>query len=270
MKLEKIVIKEMKVKGLQRVMVSSDWHVPYVNDNAFKLHLQYAKNYKPHKYVLNGDLIDFYTLSVFDKNPENRTSVQDELDMASKYLIDLKRALPKSTKIYYLEGNHETRLQKWLWKNKEVSSLRSMKLENQLSLKEKGIKLVSASHDYWKTDNGHLKIGDVLIMHGDNRINGASSSKYSGYSAKNTMQTMMSSVAIGHGHRLASINQRTPNGFLYGLETGCLCQLSGTANWQNGFATFEVNKGKSVNHRTYHINNNQLIVDSKKYGFYKK
>ena len=260
MGIEKIVQGEI-VKKMKNVMITSDWHVPFIDDKAFDCHLEYVKKYKPDVYIINGDMLDFYSLSKFDKNPERKDDVQAELDKGNEYLNRLVRVLPKRCDKYYLKGNHETRLQKYLWQDGgAMDSLRALKLENLLYLRDKGIRLVDASHDYWKDDSGHLKIGDVLVAHGDNRLNGFSLSKYSGYSAKNTMLSMMSSIAMGHGHRLAVIYHTTPNGILKGLETGSLCQQSGTSNWQQGFATFQVYRGKSYNHRVHHIQDGKLVI----------
>jgi len=263
--LENIVNKGMKMKGIVKVVVSSDWHIPYEDKKAFNVHLAYVKNYKPNRYVIAGDMMDFYTLSKFDKSPERSTSFQDEIDQTNLYLNRLKKVLPKSCKIDYLKGNHEARLQKWLWSNPELNDIRALDLNNLLKLKERGIKYTDVSADYWKDDSGHIKIADTLLMHGDNRLNGSTCSKYSGYSASNTMRTMMTSVIHGHGHRLAQVYMKTPAGYLKGTETGCLCKLSGTANWQQGFVTFEAYRGKTFNHRTHHINNGVLIADGKKY-----
>ncbi len=265
MGLDKIVLEETKLKGLSKVMVTSDWHVPFVDEKAFKAHLAYVKRYKPNQYIIAGDIIDFYSLSTFDKNPERRDNVQEEIDGVNEYLDMLQQVLPKKCKVHYLEGNHETRLQKHLWRNPELSSLRDLRVEKQFELRKRKISFTPATHDYWKTDNGHKKVGDVIIMHGDNRLNGATCSKYSGYSANNTIRTMMNSVVQGHGHRLAMVYQKTPNGYLKGMEAGCLCQLSGTANWQQGFVTFDIYRGKSINHRTHQIDNGVLIVDGIKY-----
>ena len=253
------------MKGLKRNMIVSDLHVPYIDNKAFNAFVSYTKDYKPHELVIAGDLIDFYSLSMFDKNPDRKEDVQMEIIEANKYLDRIAKVIPKGCKVTYLEGNHETRLQKFLWKNKELHSLKCLRLDQMLELKKRGINFVGASHDYWKNDNGHYKIADMLIMHGDNRLNGASCSKYSGYSANNTMRTMYTSVAHGHGHRLALINQTTPEKQLVGMETGCLCDMTGTANWQQGFATFETYRGKSINHRIHKINNGVLMEDGKKY-----
>ena len=249
---------ESMVKEMTKNMIVSDIHVPYQDDNAVSIAQAYAKDYKPDVLVINGDLVDFYTLSTFDKNPDRKVSVQQELDMGYQVLKDFRKAVPAHCKIYMTEGNHEQRLQRYLWRNPELEGLRDLKLQKLLRLKELGIQFIGVSGDYWKKDTGHLKLGDTIVMHGDNRLNGASTSRYSGYSAKNTMLGVQQGVIIGHVHRLAQVYHSTPYGTLVGIEGGSLCQHTGNANWQQGFVTFETEDGKNINYKLHHINNGKL------------
>lgn len=269
--LKKNMIKE--ISELEKILIMTDLHVPYQDDKAIDCAIQYGKKmYKPDTIVINGDFLDFYSLSRFDKNPNRKDTVQDDLNMGKNYLEIIRKNFPKA-KIYYLEGNHESRLKKYLYKNIELVSLEALKLENLLDLKKYKIEFVGSSPDYWKnkTDIGHLKLGDSIIMHGDNRLNGASTSKYSCYSIKNTIHgSTQSNTIIGHVHRLGMYYQSNPYNNIVGVESGCLCQISGTANWQQGFSTFEVVNDKSVNHKTYLIQNGVLMVDGKKINSRKK
>lgn len=212
-----------------------------------------------------------YIVSIFDKGLMNNKLSVNKISYNDKSYCF---TMPKGTLITRFEGKPaftgNCRFQKLLWHNPEISSLRSLRLENQLDLKYNNITFIGTSPDYWKKDSGHLKIGDMLIMHGDNRLNGASTSKYSCYSVKNTVSTMQCNVTMGHVHRLGKYYQSTPFNILKGIEGGCLCQISGTANWQQGFVTFEEDKGKTFNHRLYNINNGVLYVDGKKYTSRKK
>jgi len=89
-------------------------------------------------------------------------------------------------------------------------------------------------------------------------------SKYSGYSVKNTMLNgLRQNVIIGHCHRLAKIYHTTNYGTLTGMECGCLCDLTGTANWQQGFVTFELVKKEMVNPMVYKIDNGLLYANNK-------
>ena len=243
-------------------MVTSDYHIPYQDDKAISLMLAYAKVYKPSIFVINGDLVDFYSMSKFDKNPEHYR-INDELDIAKDYLSKIKRVIGSRTKYYLLEGNHEVRLQKYLWKNKELMGIRELEVQNLLGLKDYGFEFVGADPDYWKSTSGTLKLGDVVIMHGDKRLNGGSYSKYAGYSAKNTVYSTMQNIIMGHTHRLAIINFSGYNKNLVGVEGGCLCKDFETTNWQQGFVTFDL-----IQNHIRNIKLHQIIKEGKKYKLF--
>jgi len=256
-----VSLEQMVKQAYSKTAVIGDLHVPMMDYSAFEVTKAYLKSYKPDQLVINGDLVDFYSLSVFDKNPDRKFSVQDELDEAKAVLKDLRQTVGKNCDIYFLEGNHENRLQRYLWRNPELEGLRDLQLPKLLGLSEQNVKFIGVSGDYWKKDSGHLKIGDALIMHGDNRLNGASTSRYSGYSAKNTMMGIQQSVMINHVHRLALVHHSTPYGQLVGVECGSLCEPTGTANWQQGFVTFETINGKNENYRLHRIQDGTLHAD---------
>jgi metallophosphoesterase superfamily enzyme len=245
-------------------LVISDIHIPYQDDRAITSMFKYAKMYNPNNIIINGDLLDFYGLSKFDKSPDRKITVAEEVVQARKWLGLLRRRF-QNADIYLLQGNHENRLQKYMWRNPELHGLSELKLENLLEFKKHKIKEVQVDGDYWSTDTGHLKIGDAVIMHGDSRLNGATLSKYSGYSSSNTMRSTGSSTIVGHNHRMAIVKHRTPYQEMTGIETGCLCIVPGNSNWQQGFVTFETFKDKNYNYRLHHIQDGKLIENGKIY-----
>jgi predicted phosphodiesterase len=250
---------------MERVMVVSDIHVPYQSDKAVALVKAYAKDYKPQHFVVNGDLVDFYGLSRFDKSPERKHSVNDELVEARKLLKEFRGIVGPKAKMYFVEGNHEQRLQRYLSRNPELADLPELKVDKLLHLKEADVKYVKVDGDYWAEDTGHVKFGDVVVLHGDSRLNGASTSRNAGYSAMNTMKTMGSSVVMGHVHRLATVYSRSAHKDTVGMEGGCLCKIPGNANWQQGFSTFEVHGGKGKNFRTHLIEGGKLYAPDRVY-----
>jgi len=259
MSLEELVNKATKT------MVISDIHVPFEDKKALDVVYKFAKDYKPDRLVINGDLVDFYGLSFFDKNTARRHSVQDEIDLAGNVLNKLRDAVGPKTEMVYLEGNHENRLQRYLWKNPELEGLRDLRLPNLLGLKDKGVQFVGVTSDYWKDTTGSIKVGDAIITHGDNRLNGTSTSRYSGYSARNSLATLQSSIFMGHVHRLGIVYQSNGSDTLVGVEGGCLCRENGTANWQQGFVTFSTHKGKNYAHQLYRIEKGVLVANNKVY-----
>ena len=255
---------------MKKNLISSDYHGTFIDRRAFDILLKFTDYYKPDQFIINGDFLDFYSISKFDKNVNRKYDVQDEINIGKWILRQIRETVGNKTKIVYLKGNHEERLSKFLWANPEIAQLDALELKNLLALKDFGVQFIDVTCDYWKSDSGHYQIADMLIMHGDNRLNGASTSKYSGYSAKNTMMTLQNSVAIGHCHRLGLIYNSSPYKELIGLECGCLCLPTGTANWQQGFVTFENDKETTFNHRLHFIKNGSLIIDGKKYISRKK
>jgi predicted phosphodiesterase len=238
----------------KKVVVASDFHVPFQDDKAVGYFLRYIKEYKPNLLVINGDFLDMYSLSDFERNPDRSNTLQEDLDRGYDLLKQIRQAVGKKCEILILEGNHEARLQRYIWRNKELNGMNCLNLSTLLDLKSLNISFIGASRDYWREKVGHYKVGDVTIMHGDTRLNGAATSKYSGYSAKNTMYNINSSIIIGHCHRLAQVYATTPQETLIGMECGCLCQRTGIANWQQGFVTFELNPN-ITNPQLHFINN---------------
>jgi len=257
---------EDMVKAAEKNAVISDLHIPFEDPKAIDCALDYLKAYKPNKVIIDGDLLDFYSLSTFDRCPDRKETVTDEIYSARKFLYKLRKTVGKDTKISYLHGNHENRLQRFLWRNPELYGLDSLELKNLLDLKKFGIKEVKVNGDYWSELRGEVKVGDTIIMHGDGRLNRAKYSSNPGYAALNTLkQRVGENVIIGHTHRLAQIYNMVGDKNNVGIENGCLCKVS-KQNWQQGFTTFESSGKKSFNYRTHAINKGILIENGRVYG----
>jgi len=246
-------IQEMTERKIKRNVVISDLHIPYQDKKAVQYTLEFIKKYHPDNLVINGDLLDFYGISVYSKNPQNKDNLSSECLKAREFLSDLRKATGTECNIQYLTGNHEMRLQQYIWNHPELEGLKELELSNLLDIKKYNVKMIEPDNDYWSKCNGHIKLGDTVLMHGDDRLNGASVSAKSGYSAMNTMLRLNSSVMIGHCHRLAQVYHKTPYNDIVGIETGCLCQVPDIYNWQQGFVTFETLKGKNLNYRLHKI-----------------
>lgn len=89
--------------GLDRILAISDVHVPY------NLPIDIFSKYigKVDTLIINGDLIDCYSLSKFTKM--YRQPLVDELIKARQYVIDLHNMI-KPKRIVAITGNHELRL----------------------------------------------------------------------------------------------------------------------------------------------------------------
>lgn len=206
----------------------SDVHIPFEDKSAVDAALEFIQREKPHTIVLNGDIIDFYTISRYDKDPKRIIDLQSDIDKAKEFLKEVVRVKTTDAKIIFIRGNHEDRLEKWLMHHPEISQLKCLALEELLGFKELGI--VNGSH------NGRrYQYKDSLIIHGTVVRGNA------GYSAMGELVRWGVSGVSGHTHRLAKVHTRNHAGTISWIEQGCLCNLdadyiTSVANWTQGFA----------------------------------
>lgn len=88
-----------------KFVVISDIHFPYQDDKAIKAALDFIKTNPVDTIILNGDILDFYDVSSFDKDPDRINSLQKEIDMAQKFFKKLRTIKPDA-RIVFIKGNH--------------------------------------------------------------------------------------------------------------------------------------------------------------------
>ena len=209
-----------------RVAFVPDIHYPYHDPAAVAAAERVLRHYKPDLIVLLGDVVDFYELSDFDKNPNREKRLQDELNQADDFFFRLRRDHPTAA-IWYKEGNHEKRLQRYLWKYaKGLSSLTCLETSNLLRLPKHDIRFF--------TTKEKLRFGGAIITHGD-RVR-----QKSGYTAHSMLWDRKMSGISGHTHRFADVSISADGGTWRWIEAGCLCRLDPEyvddkiPDWQQG------------------------------------
>lgn len=219
----------------EKSMFMGDTHVPFHNKKAINTALKFMRSFKPHRLYLVGDIIDFYAVSRFDKDPERITGLQAEIN-ETKEMLSKIRKVDKSIDILYLEGNHEVRLQRYLWKHPEISSLNALNIVNLLGLKDLDIKYIkqTQTHVYHK----------FVIEHGD------VVRQQSAYTARAQLDKKGMSGISGHTHRLGTHYKTDMSGNYVWCENGCMCELNpeyvvGMPNWMNGFSVGYFKKGNT-------------------------
>ena len=152
--------------------------------------------------------------------------MQDELDEAKNLLQQFRNIHPIIPMIL-IRGNHEYRLQKYLWtKAPELSGLRDLTVESLLSLRHLNIM-------YEKS--GRANHRGIIFKHGD------VVRKFAGYSAKGEFEKTGLSGVSGHTHRAAIYYQNNASGDYAWMECGCMCRLDQeymegeVPNWMQGW-----------------------------------
>jgi len=219
-----------------RVAFPTDEHHPYADNRARKVALKIVQDFNPDLLIAGSDALDFYNLSVFDKNPQRVTEMNLQVEI-NEWKLSQKEwnsAAPNARK-KFLIGNHEDRLRRSLWKFQQFYWLEALKLKNLLGFEELGI------------DGEEV---DEILIHNTLAIShGKYIRKHSGYTAKAELEKEMFSVCTmtGHTHRGGSHYAKTRFGIVHAHECFCLCDLDAeyikNPNWQQGICLAYVEKG---------------------------
>ena len=192
-----------------------DLHAPYHDTTAVDATIEVIRRTKPSRIVMLGDIVDFYAISRFCKEPERSLRLQEEIDAAHR-VMSLWRAAAPHADIDYIEGNHEERLRKYLWtRAPELSRLRCLDFQMLMGLFRLNIRY----HDH-----GWCRVGGIIAQHGE------TVRPMAGYTVSGELRKRGCSVIQGHTHRAAHVTRTTMSGDSDGIEAGCLCLCTGDAH----------------------------------------
>lgn len=88
----------------KKILVISDTHIPYVDMKALDIALEYGFNEKVDAVVINGDFLDFGTISKYLTKP-NAPRMIESIEQGKEILKYIKSAL--GCKVIFHEGNHD-------------------------------------------------------------------------------------------------------------------------------------------------------------------
>jgi hypothetical protein len=260
---------KVQLKGkYQHAVWWSDSHMGYQSDPALDVVLGIIKEVRPAKLIHGGDLVDAYSISAFDKNPERLNSLQDEIDMAKAHLHQASQLAPAAEKVL-LEGNHEDRLRRLIWKlpgtAAELAKLRAfrqaMTWPNLLGLDEIG-------WDFVPTFQQPLlgMLSKLALKHGD------LVRKESAMTARAEYGRYTMSGISGHTHRLGKFYHRDLRDSHIWLEGGCTCRVTDVEyvphpNWHQGcvVVTYKTD-GSWFNAQEVYIENGTAMWGTKEFA----
>jgi predicted phosphodiesterase len=214
----------------QKIVQINDLHIPFHDKKTIEVFLKFLKDVKIDKLVIAGDLLDFYELSTFDKDPMRKYSIQDEIDKCYYVLKEFKKYC---SEIHFIKGNHEDRLRRFLWKNPSLASIKVLELSKLLNLDTLGI----VYHDFeYIYRNFRFTHGTIVRQE-------------SGATAKAELLKYGSSMGSGHTHRLGFYIKTDARGTVGAYEGGCMCELNpeyiqGVPNWQQGFLVYNFDNNR--------------------------
>lgn len=246
--------------SLNKTVVAGDMQFPYADKKAIALLYEFLRDEQPNTIILNGDIIDFYPLSDYDRSPFLRADLENELKHTRDFLLNLKTICPNA-QIKIVEGNHEFRLKKYLFRRApDLAPL--LTLEKILGLDALGIEYYGIDKEKAKYVDNFIEHEGFLVGH-FNKVN-----QHSAYTAKAILEKYNKNIIQSHTHRAGAYYKRSYTGVLEAYEIGSLCSqaphYNTFPNWQLGFALLLSEK----NHKDFYqiiIKNNKFIWKDKLY-----
>ena len=199
---------------------------------------------KPDEIVIGGDLIEcggwlakhqpigYIALSDY--------TYQEDIAAANWFLDELQKAAPEAL-VYYLEGNHEDRVERWIVDQTMASGrdaeflYQAFSPESLLRLDERGIIYYRRSKTYVDgCPMGWIKLGKMYFTHTLGRGKSA---------AQQAASKTAGNVTYFCTHREDTATMVFPSvGLVKAFNPGCLCSLqpvwmnSDPTNWSHGYA----------------------------------
>jgi len=219
-----------------RVIIINDTQRPFHDKRTLEAVEHFWDDLKPQLEVYNGDIADLYTISDFNKNPSRRFTLADELADTRGWLEARAEANPDARRVF-IEGNHEDRLRRWLWKNAELAGLPELALERLLGLEDVGAEVLP-----------YMSVLDFLGFRIEHGFKTTASKAYPTSVARWMAHATASSGLCGHTHHFGIYSWTDAKGSHSYIENGCLCrknlEYAPFPNWQSAFTYGIVQRNK--------------------------
>ena len=240
--------------GIKKMGFISDLQVPFHDPKAIDICFEYLTKESIDTLFINGDLVDFYQLSDFQKDPRVR-KFDEEHEAIVEMLAYIRKCFPNITIYYNLDANHEFRYERYMrTKAPEMLGLQLFEIEDILQLNAFDIKPLK--------NIDHVKFGHLPIIHGDTTFR-----RGSGVSPAKTLYDRVKQSAIAsHVHRTSEYTTKNQfDGEIFTCwTTGHLMHpnveyAKHVDQYNQGFAVLE--KEKSGDYRVH----NKRIIKNKVY-----
>jgi len=239
--------KPHNIAGPTRALLLSDIHIPFYHKAATERAIRYGIENGADTVVLNGDILDVYSLSDFVRNPMLR-DLPGEIWSGRMFLKAVRKAFPNA-KIIYKWGNHEERYEKHLRaKGADFYGVDCLEWERVFEYRELEIADVR--------DKRPIRLGKLNVIHGHEYGSGFSDP----VSPARTFFLRAGVNTIGgHYHRSSHFTKKNlPQKVITCWSTGALCEehpdYRPVNDWNLGFAFVEVNKSGA-----FRVNNLRYI-----------
>jgi len=221
-----------------RVLFLADLHIPYSDEAALDMALNYAAKHTFDTVVMT-ELPDFYSVSSWCRDPQRVSLLADELHDCVK-VVEKVSSLFKGRDKIYIPGNHDNRLERYIWKHAPaLAGLSSLDMAMLLGLTENGW-IYYDNKKALMEGRKPFHIGHLTFLHGHEVRMGWGAVNV----AKILYERCRTNVIAGHFHRHQEWIVRTLAGDHEGaFLVGCLSDLNPEFqphnDWVHGFGDIQ-------------------------------
>lgn len=241
-------------KIYNKVGIISDMQAPFHDEDACEIALNYLVNAGINALFINGDAIDFYHLSFFQKDARQR-NFKKELSVCRNLLAWIRGKVGDIPIFYNLDANHENRYERYMKeKAPELLSTEEFMIEDLLKLRDFNITPIRGFD--------HVKIGKLPIVHGHTVFRGTQSPASP---ARTVYMKMKKSCLASHCHQDSKYTITDMDGKVISCYTiGCLMNIECVEynqhghNYMHGFAIVETQENGNYSVQTKMIINGQV------------
>jgi predicted phosphodiesterase len=225
--------------------VLCDPHIPYHDIATLRGWVDDCRRMDARTLLLNGDVLDFYQLSDYLRDP-SKPRMRDEVLKGRQFLEYLRSTFPRA-RIVYKEGNHDERLKRYLaTRAPDMLDLEDIRLERLLRAGDHGVE--------WVEDKRVVMVGKLPVIHGHEYRGGGGVMP-----ARWLYLRTGESAMMGHLHQPTFYSFRTMTGKEVGMwSVGCACHLAPLYaplnQWAHGWAMVEL-----TGEGGFHVHNRRLL-----------
>ncbi len=203
---------------LLKVLVIPDLQCPNHDVQAVNTAIEIVRGERPDLLVYVGDVVDFKSVARFLDTSwdEAKTTADYEIRSADEVLNQFDKAMPKKTRVVFLEGNHDRRLELFFIQHaaKLGRDFRGGNIRDQLGLVKRGYEYIPTSQQPYKP----VHVSKIGFLHGwyTNK-----------YHAAKTVMDGGQCIMYGHTHDFQvftglHLDQEAPR---IAMSIGCLCNF---------------------------------------------
>lgn len=236
--------------GCDNILFITDLQIPFHDISAITCALKYGLKENVNTIYINGDLVDFYSISTYQTEKSKRDLV-GEIEMTREFLQILRERFPNAH-IYLKRGNHEIRWERYIFNNaKMFEDLQELQFSAMFHLDKYNVHLIE--------DTTIVSIGGLTALHA-HEIRGVGGV----FPARTLFTKTLSSAICGDCHRTSEYTAKTITDRFHTCWTvGCLSVLrpnySAGALYNHGFAHITTQANGDFKVRNFRILDGQIL-----------